>query len=367
MQERIKLTPAQMGVVDGVRALAVLAVVALHWKNVLAGPGGIVALVTTPGAGGVIIFFVVSGLCITLSKKPEESWWNFYLRRLFRIVPACWGMLGGYLAVLYWGWGKTITLPEAFTSFALLPNWFGSATVADWPKPAAELNPVLWSLQTELELYALFPLTLLLFRRIGPGAFLVTTFAVTVGAWALWLWTRTDFSYFPPLPSICHWAIWGLGLYLCSVPPRGRPAGRGTLALALAALGLGAALLLLRNGHRANVFSFWYFLTGLGTFWFLRWALAAQPQWLRHRWLVEVGKRSYSYYLWHWPVAIVATLFIEPRIEAGLLALVALLVIAEISYRLIELPFIRLGKSVANLLDARRKPALAPSLAIPVK
>lgn len=364
MLEKIALSREQTEVVDGIRALAVLAVVALHWKNILLGAGGAIAAFTTPGVGGVIVFFTVSGLCITLSKKPAESWGSFYLRRLFRILPACWLMLGGYLVVLKLGWNRAISLQDALTSFSVTPNWFGAANVSGWSGPAAELNPVLWSLQTEIELYLLFPLSLLLFRALSRRQFLFVTFAVTMAAWIGWLLSQSSFTYFPPFPSLCHWWIWNLGLYLCFLPPEERHAGTKTLMLALLGLGIGAGLLLMRNGWRSNAFSFWYFFTGIGSFFFVKWALTTQPQWLRHPVMVFFGKRSYSIYLLHWPVAIVGTLLFGSMALAAGFALATLIVISEISYRFIELPFIRLGKSLTHRIDARRNaPLTAPIMA----
>src|SRR5271156_5619421 len=117
MQKKIQLNREQVEVVDGVRAVAFLAVMAQHWKNVFIGSGGPLATLTTPGAGGVIIFFVVSGLCITLSKKPLESWWSFYLRRVFRLLPACSFSLAVYLVVLKFGWDKTVPTRGMLSSF----------------------------------------------------------------------------------------------------------------------------------------------------------------------------------------------------------------------------------------------------------
>ena len=77
--------------------------------------------------------------------------------------------------------------------------------------------------------------------------------------------------------------------------------------------------------------------------------------------MVFVGKRSYSLYLNHWPAAILGTLIFGARSAAIIFTVVLLLVVTEASYRLVELPFIRLGKSLAAAMDSRTR-AESPSL-----
>ncbi len=351
MPKKIELDAEQVAVVDGVRAVAVLVVIALHWKNVFLGSGGPLAALTTPGAGGVIIFFVVSGLCITLSKKAGESWRGFYLRRVFRLLPACWISLLLYLLVLKLGWDKTISGRDWLSSFLIIPNWLGQATVDGWERPAAELNPVLWSLQTEIELYLLFPLSLWLFHAFSKRAFLTITGAVTLIAWAAWLALRESFTYFPPFPALCHWFVWNLGLYLCFDEVKNEHSKAKWLALGLGGLAMGALLILMRNGYRSNLFSGWYVFTGVGTFLFLRWALATKPAWLRHASMVFIGTRSYSLYLNHWPAAILAALIFNSKPVAALAAVVLMMLVTELMYRWIEIPFIGIGKRVVKALE----------------
>jgi peptidoglycan/LPS O-acetylase OafA/YrhL len=248
-----------------------------------------------------------------------------------------------------------------------VPNWFGSATVVGWKGSPSELNPVLWSLQTEIELYILFPLSLVLFRLLPKRTYLVLMFTITLASWLGWLMLRQRFNYFPPLPSLCHWYIWNLGLYLCFTGVE-KTSKTSSLALGLFGFASGAVLVLIRNKYHSNILSFWYFFTGVGAYYFLEWALVAVPKWLRHPVMGVIGKRSYSYYLNHWPVGIIGSLLFSSKLAAAAFILVVLAGLGEISYRFIELPFIRFGKSLAAHFDSAemtllRSEAKAPSSA----
>lgn len=152
--------------IDGLRALAVLPVIFFHAG--FAAFGG--------GFAGVDVFFVISGYLITTIiltglQQGTFSIFNFYERRARRILPALFFVLLTCIAIsLLW------LLPldmEDFSKSLIAVSLFAS-NILFWHQSgyfdtAAELKPLLhtWSLSVEEQFYALFPLFLVLFWRLG--------------------------------------------------------------------------------------------------------------------------------------------------------------------------------------------------------
>ena len=139
-----------MPVLDGIRAVAILAVMAYHLQWLVPELGNF----TSGGYLGVDIFFVLSGFLITsvLLKEQDRcgnvSLKNFFLRRFLRLAPALWA----FLIILYFGAGYL--LPEEASrvvygnhnflyAFLYLTNWHVAAGAV-----AGNLNHT-WSLATD--------------------------------------------------------------------------------------------------------------------------------------------------------------------------------------------------------------------------
>lgn len=150
--------------VDGLRAVAVLAVLLYH-AGFSALPGGYV---------GVDIFFVISGFVITTAIQPDLAGGRFYLRdfyerRIRRIFPPLFVMVAVSLVL---GWlvlmpddlkrlGQSSVANAAFLSnfyFVKVSGYFGVSAAA---KPLLHT----WSLAVEEQFYLLLPLYMLLFKR----------------------------------------------------------------------------------------------------------------------------------------------------------------------------------------------------------
>ncbi len=267
--------------------------------------GRILSWLFSQGAGGFSFFFLVSGLVLTWSLRPDDSTAQFWRRRLARIYPnhvATWLVTLVLLMFAGTGLKAFVVLPNLFLVQAWLPDhriFFG-------------MNIVSWSLACELFFYALFPLlhrTLVRLpgRSLWPaaGVTLAATWAVPFIAqllphdhryWAIWI--------FPParLPEFLT------GMLLARIIREGRwPAIAGvwpmTAVVVVAYVATGWLPIELR------------LVAGLALpLALLVGALAAAdasgraPRWCP-RWLLWLGELSYAFYLIHHVVLRVVTHF----------------------------------------------------------
>lgn len=347
--------------VDGLRAIAVLAVLAFH-AFPEAAPGGF---------AGVDVFFVVSGFLISGIifeglQSGRFSFTDFYWRRVRRIFPAlilvllaCLGL--GWLVLLpdeYSRVGKHVAAGAAFVSNVALWREAGYFDVT------AELKPLLhlWSLGVEEQYYLVWPLLLFAFRR-RPQAMLwmIVTIAALSFAANLWLTAHKPVAAFY-LPVGRFWELLA-GSLLAYFSCYRRLAGRYRDLKAFSGLAMICASFALLSGARAFPGG-WVLLPVLGTV-LIIWA--GPSAWLNRNilsrpGLVFVGLISYPLYLWHWPLLVYARIVHGGEPPAALrLGLCALsLVAAWLTYALVE-------KKIrhATLPSIRRLsgPALAASMA----
>ncbi|UHQ21318.1 acyltransferase [Lysobacter sp. 5GHs7-4] len=345
--------------IDGLRAVAVLAVVFYHLDAAWL-PGGFT---------GVDIFFVISGFVVSASvvRFPRagffESLLRFYARRLRRIAPAL------IVCLLVTGLASALFIPEAWLSetsrntgrmaFFGLSNFTLAATGNDYFSPKVEFNPYThtWSLGVEEQFYVAFPLLFLAWSYGARKRWVsVALFAVAALA-SLWYarllaqaGDRTVEAFY--LTTGRFWQLGAgvllyQGLSLAGVSARsGEQAARVWRGLRSA--GLGVAVLLIaagfvyaRPGHSPWPDGLWpvlgtLLLLGLlyagGAGGMLGRALSTAPA-------VAIGRISYSLYLWHWPVFVLFrwTLGLESA-GARALALGLAIALAIASYRLVERP-----------------------------
>ena len=326
--------------VDGLRAVAIVPVVAFHafpeWV-----PGGFV---------GVDVFFVISGyligaLVFAQVAEGRFSLLAFWARRACRLLPALLLVLGAVLAA---GW--VLLLPDEYRMLgrhvrggATYLSNFVLARESGYFDVAADAKPLLhlWSLAIEEQFYLVFPVVVVALvrwpRAVVPvvGMFLVGSFAYGVIDTA----RNPAAAYFLPQSRIWELLVgvmlawWGGGL-----------AGVAKLA---APLGLAAVLVPVAMLDRNSAFPGWLALAPvLGTALVIA-AGGAAPlnrAVLAHRWLVGVGLVSYPLYLWHWPLLSMARIVaggeVAPWLRAGLVVVAAGLAVA--TYRLVERP-VRFG------------------------
>ncbi|HEX7220191.1 MAG TPA: acyltransferase, partial [Burkholderiales bacterium] len=327
--------------VDGLRAVAVLAVLAFHAFPSLA-PGGFT---------GVDVFFVISGYLISgiILDDIERSRFSvayFYWRRIRRIFPALVLVLAACLAI---GW--VVLLPDEYLQLGrqvaagagFLANvalWM-QAGYFDW---AAEMKPLLhlWSLGVEEQYYLAWPLLLYAFRRHA----LALIVAMGVASFALNLYmTAVAPSAAFYLPFTRFWELL-IGSYLAVVSTKDASHVKAIAGAVLVVAGFA-----LIHGERAFPGA-WALLPAVGT----ALLISAGPQaWLNrtvlsHPAAVAVGLISYPLYLWHWPLLSFARIVQQGEIPAatriGLLALSFLL--AWATYQFLEKP-IRFGVKLRRI------------------
>jgi peptidoglycan/LPS O-acetylase OafA/YrhL len=387
---------------DGLRALAVLAVIVYH-ANPAWLPGGFL---------GVEVFFVISGYLITLLLVAEEertgaiSLRDFWTRRARRLLPALFTMM--VLLIMWTSIRERDSLGalrgDVVAGALYGSNWFqvwvgaGYTAVNDF----APLRH-LWSLAVEEQFYVLWPVIMLVILRLGrdrlprvamwflgiataiaglvallmPSGGISESCASTPDAY----WTlgercisKIDLLYLST-PTRATGLLLGAALAIVWRPYallRGPMKRKGPMMDPVALIGLVLLGFLIYKVHIVHLvgedglhadpwlFRGGLFLTGIATLMVIS-AVAHQKAFtgrvLGNVVLRTIGERSYGLYLYHWPV------FQALRHETGIVlkphefiaAMLVTVVITEISYRYIELPIRerRLKESIQALLRSR--------------
>ncbi len=338
---------------DGLRAVAIMGVVAYH-LGALRAHGGFV---------GVDVFFVISGFLISsfILRDMEQlrfSLLAFYARRIRRILPALVAMLSITACVCFRYQPPSMLPGTALSLIAAtfsVSNFYFLLATAYFPNLRSEPFAPTWSLAVEEQFYILFPVLLILLRRLLPGrmktavmimaalSFLLSAFGVYLfptatfylaitRAWELLLGTMLAMNVFPgivsvPLRQLA--SLTGLAGILFGVfaysPQTPFP---GVAALVPC---LGTAVIIASGYTGESLVSR---------------ALSFKP-------VVFLGWISYSLYLWHVPVMLFQRSGIMPinasnhhHILQGLTLALSIL-IATISWKFVETPF-RTGRLMLN-------------------
>ncbi len=365
---------------DGIRGVAIVCVVVVHMAEVLFANIPYSVLVSRvyrlmyAGWLGVDVFFVLSGFLITrilLSERERPEYWSrFYRRRGSRILPAFLAVLAVVVAILKWtqpqvrlSWG--VVLPAVF----FLENWT-VLTGATMP-----LLEHAWSLAVEEQYYLVWPLLAWKMpRRWLLGLSLGLVGACELMRAALAARHAPAAVVYALTPTRMDGIALGSALALGMQMPRARlwlirnwrwagtAAGLGWLACYLGLHGTLTAL-----DVRAQILAIPPVIALTAVLIFaseesLLPRRLGKP--LESRALTYLGRRSYGLYLIHYPVSI---LIIQSRlhgalggwpaglaVNAGLVAatLGLTLLLAEMSFRLLEAPAMRWGHRANLKLDA---------------
>ena len=350
--------------VDGLRAVAVLSVVAFHsFPNQISG-----------GFVGVDIFFVISGFLISgiiLNGLRQRSFTfaDFYARRIRRIFPALILVLAATLVL-----GYLFLFPSEFRNLGkhVLGGALFVANVTLWRDTgyfdtAAELKPLLhlWSLGVEEQFYLLWPLFLFVcHKRRWNMLWITAVICLASFAFNVWASGSKPIANFFLLPGRFWELMAGSMLAQLQVGRGGASQGRAwaTPAIRESAALAGPVLIAvaLFGIDRHTVFPGWpALIPTLGACLLI----AAGPEaWVNRRILahplaVFVGLISYPLYLWHWPLLAYGRI-IEPDGMATVTALTlvgAAFFLAWATYQWVEKP-IRFGH--------RRSGKLVPALCV---
>jgi peptidoglycan/LPS O-acetylase OafA/YrhL len=341
--------------IDALRAIAVLAVFLYH-AGVGWMPGGFL---------GVDVFFVISGYLITsllLSEQRRSGrvrLGRFWLRRARRLLPAVGVLIAVTMIVAAIVEPDRLTelRGDAISSLTYVANWrfiFEHQSYFDqFQRPS--LFRHLWSLSVEEQFYLFWPLAFaagisLLGRKrlalgvlVGAAASLALTWVLFDPNHASRVYYGTDTHAAGLLVGVALalvWAPW----HLRRAKP-GRWCGPVLDALGVMALGYLALSFLQVHDYDLALFHGGYLWIALASATVI--AVVAHPTarlggLLARPALVWLGLRSYSFYLWHWPVLALTRPGLDVSLPRGILIplqLLAVLALADLSYRFVELPF----------------------------
>jgi peptidoglycan/LPS O-acetylase OafA/YrhL len=335
--------------IEGLRAVAVLLVIFFH-AGVPLFDGGFV---------GVDVFFVISGFLITrllateLLTTGQVSLPDFYLRRARRLLPALALVIVTSLVLARLQAPLMVTSAAAdgiWASFYLV-NFRFMATGLNYFAADLPDSPFLhlWSLAIEEQFYLIWPAILLLFASHGrTGSLRTVAIAISVFGGASLLASILSTASYPVqayyLPMTRIWELFA-GAFLAIIPQH-RIRTSTEIATLMAVTGLGAIFVAGTTFTTETVFpGSAALLPVVGTI-----AVIASAPFaavirvplgsIAMQW---IGKRSYSLYLWHWPLLV---LFAgagtsEQSLPISLIVLGGSILLAAITYRVIENPIRR--------------------------
>ncbi len=337
------------GFVDGLRAIAVLAVVVYHFDPLVL-PGGFT---------GVDVFFVISGFVVSASVsalggirlRDFLAW--FYARRLFRIAPALIVCLlvttFAFVLLVPAAWLSGTNQQTGLAAFYGLSNLVLARTDNDYFSPRVDFNPFThtWSLAVEEQFYLIFPWIFIAFlwrRRAVSAALVAAGFAASL-VYAAWLAGLAPDKAFYELGTRFWELAAGVLLFQGFAWSGGRLDGvrrgwRGDLGAAVALVLLAAGLVVARPSSTPFPGGI---LPVLGTLGVLFW-LYQRPEGGRVERVLTcpparyVGKISYSLYLWHWPVLVLLRWTFGAQGWLALAGVFLSFVLASASYHAVETP-----------------------------
>ncbi len=340
--------------IDGLRAIAVILVIAFHaFPDVV--PGGFV---------GVDVFFVISGYLISGIilrglQRATFAFRDFYARRARRIFPALSVVLvacvvAGYVVLTpreYTELGKHVFGGAAFVSNVLLWREVGYFDPPGTAKPLLHL----WSLGVEEQFYLLWPVVLVLAWRARQTVRAILAVLATSLAFSVVLSERMPTAAFL-LPFTRFWELMlGAALIGLHAPVEvlfGRGGDRMRNAAAFA--GLMLVLLSALTFDGLTIFPGWRALQPTAGAALI--LAAGASSWMNRRilsssFLVWVGLISYPLYLWHWPLLSFSRIVADdvPPVAVRLTAIGVSVLLAWGTYAFVEKP-IRFGRFGAGRL-----------------
>ena len=338
--------------IEGLRAIAVLAVLLFH-----AGVPGLAG-----GYVGVDVFFVVSGFLITSLLVTEKessgsiSLSSFYARRVRRLLPVA-AVVAISTLVASWIWLEPLRLRSVANDVLAVAtfssNFVFASRGADYLQSTLPPSPLqhYWSLAVEEQFYFVWPL-LIAFLCIGASATSRVNVRVRIGLLSAVVTVVSFVLCMRMMESSQPWAFFSphtrafelaIGALVAVIPMVTLKWYQSFAAIAAwcGLIGIVATVVLFDETTRFP--GPWALAPVLATAVVLRggnatsWAPVALLQLSPFQWL---GSRSYSAYLWHWPILIIvaAAFNRELSVTDGLVCIAIALGLSEFSFRFIENP-----------------------------
>ena len=310
----IEINKHRYRVLDGIRGLAIIAVLLTHGSYVI--QSRLASRLTEAGWTGVDLFFVLSGFLITGilidTKSAVNRGRSFYARRVLRIFPIYYLTLAVVLlAQMRWAWvadcagmpSLSSRLPYIFYFVNIVPLWHHG-------EAHQTMLQHFWSLAVEEQFYFLWPLvvwhltTKAVYKLCGVALCLTLALRIVAGShfgFGPWIFlcplTRAD-------GLLVGSALAALLASKCQ-PSKRLLAGLASAAvLGLAAISLGGYRQLFYGGPLMSTFGFTSLAILFGVFvaYSILFSDAALPQALQAKWLCNFGRYSYGMYVFHLPI-----------------------------------------------------------------
>lgn len=333
--------------IDGLRAIAVIAVVIFHFfPSFLKG-----------GFGGVDVFFVISGYLVTSIiykgiANNSFSFSSFYIKRVKRLFPS---LILVLISCLIFGYyflvaSEFTQLGKHTFSGALFIQNIILFFESGYFDGSSDLKPLLhlWSLCIEEQFYFIWPVTILSLYKLGPLKFrnsILTIFIISLLMSVTLTRSYQSFSFFLLPTRLWELALGGVLIFIEKKLPR------YSTKPYLSYLGLIiiiASFFILTPGR--NFPGYQALLPTLGTVLVIISSPSAPiNKFLSKKAIVYIGLISYPLYLWHWPVVSFTYLLFPETIPESykVLLVTASFLLAIITYELLEKPIKKLANSIS--------------------
>jgi len=324
--------------IDGLRAIAVLAVVLYHFN--------ILATFSKSGFIGVDIFFVISGYLITsilISDTNSEHWIRrFYARRVKRIFPALilvlfFSIVAASLILIpieFKIFGREVFSASTFSSNIFYFQQVGYFDYSSHQKPLLHL----WSLVIEEQFYIFWPILIWVISKLRLKVTL-TLGILTLSSFLYCLWITTysqDLAFYSPFSRAWELGVGGLLATLKFKESIKINRILGNLGLFLLAI----SFVLIDNEKTwPGVFTI---LPVLGTLAILAYSSHGtfKHRILSNKILVYIGRISFPLYLWHWPLFVFFKIYKgdSPDRYEKVSVFVLSVLLASLTYHFLEIP-----------------------------
>lgn len=350
--------------VQGVRAISALMIAVYHiWLN------GV--------SGGVDVFFVISGFLVTttllkqLARGGRVSPLGFWIRLAWRIFPSAYLVLGGtvlltllFVPVTLWKFGVNELIASAahIENLELMRQSTSYLDREDPPSPFQQF----WALSLQMQFYVVLPFLVMLGAWLSRRARRVWPLAAILGVLiSLSLWYSTHLTAASPATAYFHpgtraWEFLSGSLVALAYPHLRAVGGAArrvweVLALLALILLLGLGLVLGRTADFPGLVSL--LPVGAAVVLLVASPLTEGRSWVNRglawRPLVYLGSFSFTVYLWHWPVLIVAQHLLGTTrlgLLEGLAVILVSVALAAMTKTFVEEPAVKARNSASLAL-----------------